>query len=199
MKKNSVTKFAILLLALTMIAVMLVSGTYAKYTSTTNYTDTAVVARWNVSSAVASGSHDIFAESEIYDTNGVSDFTVAGTVDTDVKNATTGNNAIIAPGTWGKMSFELTNDSDVNATYAVAFTITNESNVPLQWSSDGTNWSSTLTDITSTAIAMNGNATVNVYWKWVFDGNDSTDTGLGTAVTLPTVTLAYTATFTQVD
>lgn len=211
MKKNNVTKFAILLLALTMIATMLVSGTYAKYTSTfESGTDTAIVAKWDVSAGYTSETFNIFDVSEIYDTNVADiDYTQAGTDDLDVANGTT--NGIIAPGTWGKFSYTITNHSDVNATYAVTYTV-NEAGTYLQWSTDGSTWTDSLANIPTTAIDMktgeaNTDVTKTIYWRWVFEAenepiavgqSDNNDTILGTAGTA-TPTISISTVFTQVD
>ena len=48
MKNDRITRFAILILALTMITLMIVSGTFAKYTSSATGSDTATVAKWSI-------------------------------------------------------------------------------------------------------------------------------------------------------
>ncbi|MBQ4633915.1 MAG: hypothetical protein IJB71_01035 [Bacilli bacterium] len=97
------------------------SNTFAKYTSTITGSDSSVVAKWDVSDGDALANFDIFGISKIYDTNGNTDFTQDGVVDTDVAIGTT--DGIIAPGTWGKFSFTLSNNSDVNSLYTVDYTI----------------------------------------------------------------------------
>jgi len=198
-KENQLVKFTTLVLLITIVAISLVSGTYAKYTSTVSGSDTAIVAKWDVSAEnVSSTTVDIFAESKIYDTNGVVDGDVTAltaTDDADVKNAEEGNNGIIAPGTWGKFSYVLSNNSDVNATYAVDYTVAN-AGVPLKWSIDGKTWADDLADVEATNINMaDADKTVDIYWMWAFDGDD---TALGTAGTAaPSITIEVT--FEQVD
>ena len=58
---NSIVKFTAFVLLITMVVLCLVSGTFAKYTSEFNGTDSAVVARWNVSDGDALKTFDIFA------------------------------------------------------------------------------------------------------------------------------------------
>lgn len=189
MKKNSI--LIVVLLFVTMLALVAISSTYAKYTSAAVGTDTAVVAKWKITEDLATKSVDLFSESKIYDLKGVTDFTAEGTDDLDVRNRADG---IIAPGTWGKFSFNIKNDSDVTAEYALAFTV-NEAGVPLQWSTDGKTWTDDLANVAATKLAMDANTDVTVYWKWEFEGDD---TALGTAGTAkPSVTID--ATFTQVD
>ena len=196
--KKLVSLTAVVLL-LTLVAVALVSDTYAKYTTTVDGSDTAIVAKWDVSEGDAFEQVDLFDASKIYDTKDVTDYTT-GANDTDVKDATTNGDGIIAPGTWGKFSYTLSNNSDVNATYSVTYTA-NEAGVPLEWSNDGTTWQTDITalNVNAEEIAMGtNNETVTLYWRWVFAGDDTTDTALGEAGTAkPTVNLSVT--FTQAD
>ena len=193
---NAIVKFTMLVLILTMLSLCLVSNTYAKYTSTFAGSDTAIVAKWDVSAGDASTTIDLFNSSKIYDTNGVTDYTQVGTDDTDVTNGTA--DGIIAPGTWGSFSYSVSNNSDVNATYTVDYTVT-AANVPLEWSVDGSTWSTNLSNVSTTALNMGATANVTVYWRWAFNGDDSADTALGTATTLARPEVTITTTFTQVD
>lgn len=193
---NAIVKFTMLVLILTMLSLCLVSNTYAKYTSTFAGSDTAIVAKWDVSAGDASTTIDLFNSSKIYDTNGVTDYTQGGTDDTDVTNGTA--DGIIAPGTWGSFSYSVSNNSDVNATYTVDYTVT-AANVPLEWSVDGSTWSTNLSNVSTTALNMGATANVTVYWRWVFNGDDTADTTLGTATTLARPEVTITTTFTQVD
>ena len=170
---NAIVKFTMLVLILTMLSLCLVSNTYAKYTSTFAGSDTAIVAKWDVSAGDASTTIDLFNSSKIYDTNGVTDYTQGGTDDADVKNGTA--DGIIAPGTWGSFSYTVSNNSDVNATYTVDYTVT-AANVPLEWSVDGTTWSTNLSNVSTTALNMGTTENVTVYWRWAFNGDDTADT-----------------------
>ena len=193
---NAIVKFTMLVLILTMLSLCLVSNTYAKYTSTFAGSDTAIVAKWDVSAGDASTTIDLFNSSKIYDTNGVTDYTQGGTDDADVKNGTA--DGIIAPGTWGSFSYTVSNNSDVNATYTVDYTVT-AANVPLEWSVDGSTWSTNLSNVSTTALNMGTTENVTVYWRWAFNGDDTADTTLGTATTLARPEVTITTTFTQVD
>lgn len=193
---NAIVKFTMLVLILTMLSLCLVSNTYAKYTSTFAGSDTAIVAKWDVSAGDASTTIDLFNSSKIYDTNNVTDYTQGGTDDTDVTNGTA--DGIIAPGTWGSFSYSVSNNSDVNATYTVDYTVT-AANVPLEWSVDGSAWSTNLSNVSTTALNMGATANVTVYWRWAFNGDDTADTALGTATTLARPEVTITTTFTQVD
>ena len=195
---NALIKFTMLVLILTMLSLCLVSNTYAKYTSTFAGSDTAIVAKWSVSAGDAGQTTiNLFDASKIYDTNNA-DYS-NGVVDTDVRTST--GDAIIAPGTWGSFSFKVKNDSDVNATYAVDYEVT-EAGIPLEWSTDGANWSESLTNVSTTTLSMDTEKDVTVYWRWAFTtdaARDTADTALGTATTLATPEVTITTTFTQVD
>lgn len=206
-KDNRTVKFAIIVLALTMIALILVAGTYAKYTSTGNGSDSVKVAKWSfkvgdkdITTAEESFTFDLFKT--IKDSDGNAN-------ETDVKAG-----KIIAPGTSGEFSLDIKNESEVNAKYSLKYTVTNSNNIPVEFSIDnGTSWVSALSskDVTDKAIAMNANETVTVKWRWAFEGSsstnfqssqtDNTDTALGVAAqTTPgELTVKVDITATQVD
>lgn len=202
MKNKKLVILTTIVLLLTLIVVSQVSNTFAKYTSKITGSDTAIVAKWDVSDGDALANFDIFGVSKIYDANGVADFTQDGVVDNDVATGTT--TGIIAPGTWGKFSFTLSNNSDVNALYTVDYTV-DEAGVYLQWSTDGKTWTDDLADVSETAINMgNNDETIDIYWMWSFENGsngqtDESDTSLGTADTLAKPTITVDVTFTQVN
>ena len=217
MKKFNTNRLVALLAFLCLITSCFVGTTLAKYTSTATGSDTATVAKWSFKvegteiavDPAATITFDLF--DTINDTGNTAD-------ETDVKDA------LIAPGTAGSFELNLANTSEVNAKYTIALAETNASNVPLQYSLDGTAWVDsiaelTMTGLTDQAIAMeSGIAAHTVYWRWVFEGTDvangadatddaheaqtdAVDTALGIAArtTAPTVTITATVTATQVD
>ena len=212
MKKNKLSRLAILVLALAIVSMMLVAGTYAKYTSAIEGTATGTVAKW----AWTIGTDTITSGADV--TNG---FTLNlfdtvldsdGTSETDVDE--TGSTKLIAPGTKGQFQISLTNDSEVNAQYAIALQETsNTSNIPIEYSTNGSTWvtAANLSGVSATAINMGSSANLTLYWRWAFTGAQSTnftstqtdpsDTTLGFAAntTRPTVELTATITLTQVD
>ncbi len=207
-KENKLEKFVTFVILIAVIAVILIASTYAKYTKEAAGSDTAVVADWDVSIGFGSGTFDIFDVSKIYDTDGVTNFaTATGASDDDVATGTT--DGIIAPGTWGKFSYTLSNNSQVNATYAVDYTV-DEAGVYLLWSTDGTTWTDNLADIPAsdaTKIPMGTtDKKIDIYWKWAFEADskavgqsDVNDTALGEATTLAKPKIDISVTFTQVD
>lgn len=206
MKKLSTSKVAVLMLALTLITSCFVGGTFAKYTAKITAEDTARVAKFEVSAfgetidAVSDTTTvNLFEVDKVYDLDGA-DFD-APVADADIKTATDGT-PIIAPGSWGKFSFDVENTSEVNVTYEVAYTAT-ENDVPLYWSVDnGNTWEDNIADldVAATALDMGDDATITVLWKWDFEGvnNDADDTALGfDGTAAPSVKVDVT--FTQVD
>ena len=209
MKKNGLSRFAILVLILAMTSMTLVSGTFAKYTSEISGSDTATVAKW----AWKIGNEDITTAALA--TNG---FTL-NLFDTIKDSNLTSNEAdvatgLIAPGTSGQFQISLQNMSEVNAQYAIDLAeTTNANDIPIEYSTDGTTWvtADNLAGVSATAIDMNDTATLTVYWRWAFTGaastnytstqTDVTDTALGFAANTaaPTVEVTATITVTQVD
>ena len=191
-KEKRLTSIVILGLFIAMIAVIAVSGTYAKYTTKFEGTDTATIAKWDVSVTGMSGtSIDLFKT--IKDTGGSAD-------ETDVASA-----KMIAPGTSGSFNIVLTNASDVPAKYTIAFEETNPLGANIVYSVNGTDCASlSACGIDETDIAMtNGTATIPVAWRWVYDDdNDVQDTTVGTNAKTAsdrTVTVKVTLNVTQVD
>lgn len=193
MKRNKFFMLGIVTVLVAVLSLTFVSNTFAKYTSTVTGNDTAKVAKWAFECdgsafglSVPTSPVTFNLLETRYDSDGSS-------AETDVKND------LIAPGTQGKFDIVLTNKSEVTATYKIDFTV-DEAGVPLQWSTDGTNWTDELADITvPVKLAMEtGSDTVVVYWRWAFNsGNDSLDTSLG--ITTPDVTVTMAITFEQVD
>lgn len=182
------------MLAVSLLMTCVISSTMAKYTSAATGSDTATVAKWSVKvngSEIAvspAATVDFGLFDTVKDSNGADE-------ETDVA---TGK---IAPGTSGEFTLTIENSSEVNAQYAIDFTVTNDANIPLEFSADGTEWKTSLEGVTDT-IAMSATATKTIYWRWAFEQTDVTtgdaaDTALGIAA--PTVTVSATITATQVD
>ena len=202
MKKIRTMRAAALLLVLTLMTSCFVGGTFAKYVSTVTGSDTARVAKWAFTADSGSGDTDIDLT-----TAKTFEFDLFECVDANVDVDGAGDEHVIAPGTSGDISVELTNASEVNAEYTIDYTV-DEAGVYIQWSTDGSTWVDEfpLTDVTTpTPINMGASTTITVYWKWAFNGDgiaagqsDANDTTLGIAGSAaPSVTA--TVTVTQVD
>ena len=195
MKRNKLFILGICTVMVALVSLSLVSGTWAKYTSTVSGEDSARVAKWAFSTV------DLAAEEVTFDLFNTTTYSDAN-VDVDGN----GSEVVIAPGTTGSFSFSVQNNSEVNAVYSAIFE-SNEAGVPLVFSTDGTNWFGTLEElnVSNAAFNMGATATVNVHWKWAFEGGeasgwtDANDTALGTANPLAQPTVKVTLVFTQVD
>ena len=185
-KDSNLTKAIIFILLISMIAMILVSGTYAKYTSSAKGTATATVAKWafNVNGTdIATNETVTFS---LFDTVLDED----GSAEDDVAAG------VVAPGTSGEFTLKLENASEVKAQYAIDYTVTNANNVPIQYSVNGGEWSSELADVLAgDATILEAGASANdirIQWKWAFEGVDATDTALGELArdgAAPTVTV----------
>lgn len=198
--KKKISLLAVLLLA-TCVTAYSVSGTYAKYTSSKDLTDTARVAKWDIKL----GTESLWSSTASFNLFNYTDSNV------DVDGADN-NSKVIAPGTTGTIALpKITNASEVTASYSISLAVTNDSGIPLEFSTDGSHWYST-SDIASTKVtgslamgATQTNAT-SIQWRWAFErgadaaleANDGDDTALGIDGDA-TVTVEATITATQVD
>ena len=203
-KRSPFMRIAGVMLGASLLMTCVISGTLAKYTSAATGSATATVAKWSVEVNGTDIAKNDAVTFNLFDTVNEADTT------TDEDNVTTGK---IAPGTGGSFALKIDNKSEVDATYTIALTETNASNVPIQYSLDKAAWTDDLTAINTdqTGVTIDketGTKTVTVYWRWMFDGTaegahagqtDETDTALGVADTAPTVEIAASFTATQVD
>lgn len=190
-----------LVLIVTLLAVILVSGTYAKYTTAVSAKDTATVARWNITlngEDISKGTKKTL-KLGLFDTINDTDFT------SEESDVTAGK---IAPGTTGQFEIaKLINNSDVNAQYKITYSIDNNNNIPLEFSKDknaaDSEWKS-LSDFSMNNFealskdSTEGVSTGTIYWRWKFERNDdSADTDFG--INTPEVVVTATITVEQVD
>ena len=195
-KRSSMMVRLVAALAVTMMFTMcLVGGTFAKYTSSATGTDNANVAKWDIKV-----NNDNITTSDTFNFNlfnTVND-TKDGNPETDMRP---NDGTIIAPGTRGYFDIVIKNDSQVNATYAIDYTV-NTRSIPVKFSVNGTDWFDDINylDVRGVAINMGATATVRVQWMWEFErtDGDTQDTTLGSAATA-TLTVAAAVTATQVD
>ena len=190
-----------LVLLVTLLAVILVSGTYAKYTTAVSAKDTATVARWNITlngEDISKGTQKTL-KLGLFDTINDTDFT------SEESDVTAGK---IAPGTTGKFEIaKLINNSDVNAQYKITYSIDNNNNIPLEFSKDqnaaDSEWKNlsefSMNDFVALAKdSTEGVSTGTIYWRWKFERNDdSADTDIG--INTPEVVVTATITVEQVD
>ena len=194
MKKNRILIAGVITAFVALITLSLVSGTWAKYTSSVVGSDTARVAKWSFNyngAALNSETITIDLFKDNYD----------GTV--------VAENKVVAKGTTGQKKFALQNMGEVKANAQIVLEITNLNGIPLTYKVDGVAQEVTGGKIVIDAVELGIGAeakTITLSWEWPFEtkdtgGNiigDTTDTNLGKEGTA-TVTVKATVTFTQVD
>lgn len=198
MKRNKIFVLGLIAAFVAILSLTLVSGTWAKYTSTVTGTSKARVAKWAFSFDGTETKADL--------TKNVT-FNLFDSVDDEnVKKAGEGETTIIAPGTSGKLAFNITNLGEVTAKATVTFTLTNDGNIPVEFYKNGVKINPTagvynLGEITLDYAGKAGGSNtkdLGVTWKWAFDGNDATDTTLGIGGTAEIIVNAQVV-FEQVD
>lgn len=220
MKKNKMMRIASALLVLCLLTTCVISGTFAKYVTSADGSDSARVAKFGVSVAVSGST---FAKE--YATDNAD---VAGVIAKSVVSSADDN--VVAPGTSGKMVDVVitgTPEVAVNVSYVAAITLTGweakdgsyycpleitvgsktfkgndyddaaafAAAVKAEIEASSANYAAN-TDLSTAAIPA-------VSWAWAFNGNDDVkDTYLGdqaAADNAATVELSVTATVTQID
>ena len=216
MKKNYVMRIAAVLLVLVLLSTCVVSGTFAKYVTAGNASDSATIAKWGVT--VEANTSTVATVTEI-----------GGAAEAQVKSATP--EVILAPGTEvAKLA-----DFTISGTPEVAVSVSYTADLVLAgWAlSGGTYYCPLEVTVNSTvyagkdytsmaafeaaveaaiaavsaeyAVSSNLSTAVapQVSVAWAFNGgNDSADTYLGNQASIgnaPTVSLTITATVTQID
>ncbi|MBR5329415.1 MAG: hypothetical protein IKV45_04330 [Firmicutes bacterium] len=229
MKKNKMMRLASCLLVLVLMTSCVISGTFAKYTTSATADDEARVAYWGFQSDNSMTLEDLFSATYL---NGVK-------TTVDSKNGVD----VIAPGTSGSAEFSFAWDEAVSADgssvsvtgpeVAYNFTVSVDgsvcdpriaNNTNIQWKLDNGTWVDWGTFL-GQVIALSGDAsgtkeyapntlpaaftaaddTHTVYWQWVFSTStemDQRDTDLGNALandSLAKVKLVITINATQID
>lgn len=217
MRKNKMMRAASGLLVAVLLSTCAISGTFAKYTTSANGTDSARVAKWGFTGGSTITISDLFKN----------------TYDTTVKSSTD----VIAPGTTGSAKFGFTYGGDGSVTapeVAYKFNVSADgsscasdikSNTNIQWKLDGGEWG-TWDQLITAIEALDGNKLNDKYdpntlptkfngtgenihtvsWQWLFETSgddmntqDTTDTVMGNKDKLGEVTLKITVTATQID
>lgn len=192
-ENNKLVKFTSFVLLVAVIAMILVAGTYAKYTSTASGSDTAIVAKWDIKAGKAG------EEVSITGSNATVSFDLFDTIlDTTGNEETDVVQRKIAPGTKGEFEMSVKNDSEVNAEYGVKFTVDN-STIPLEFKVNDGDWTNSLSEVTKTALNMGTSDTAKVEWRWAYEtiDGDSADTTLG--IQVPEINVTASLVVTQVD
>ena len=209
MKKNKVMRLASGMLVLTLATTCAISSTFAKYTTKTEGSDTARVAKWGFTQA-ADTTLDLFSKQ--YKTDGTGD-DAADAADVTVLSDTN----VIAPGTKGSAEFGFAYDGtggkdskpEVDYTFTVTADTTGsdtdklDADTSFVWTlgkkgEQATEYQ-TLAQLKGAIEALDGDKTNNLYkagtlptafangndtyvvgWEWKYDNNtDAADTALG--------------------
>ena len=211
MKKNRLFMLGLVTVFVAVLSLTLVSSTFARYTSTITGGDSARVAKWlvtyedqndTVSGAAASTNitFDLFNDVKELDNSG----NPTEEAETDISNA---DGTLIAPETGGTFEFTLSNSSEVNATYAITYAITNTPGIPLEYrvkvgTGEYSAWAATLANVEATNLAhTSGTVTYTIQWRWVGQDGNAGDTTLGVNANTAAQVIAMNATivFEQVD
>lgn len=219
MKKNKIMRIAAGLLVAVILTTCAISGTFAKYVTSTPGSDSARVAKFGVT---VTGNADTFKETYAKDNMG---FTLDA-------NTVVSTEDVVAPGTGGSMAaFTLSGTPEVavNVAFTGALELgdkwvdsTSAYYCPIEITVSGNTFKGT--DFTSADLfeaavndeianyskdyAANTNlSTIGadapaISWAWAFEGNDIKDTYLGdqaAAGNAATISLSVTATVTQID
>ena len=196
MRKNKMMRAASGLLVAVLLSTCAISGTFAKYTTSADGTDSARVAKWGFQPTTIDLTNlfdDAYAttgEAAVYNANG------------NTVKATSERTDVIAPGTKGSATFGFTYGGDNSVTapeVAYKFTVDTtgsncassiQSNDNIKWRLDGGTWGS-WTDLITAIRNLSGAATGEqkynpgdlptafntsnpihtVEWKWIFDEN----------------------------
>ncbi len=216
MKMNNKTmRFASLLLVLVLVTCAFVGGTFAKYTTKGDATDSARVAKWGVTVKATNDSG--FKEE------------YAKTAETSFEQTVIAEENVVAPGTSGTLTDVTLSGSPevaVKVSYAAELTLSNwtideAEYCPLEITVEGTKYTCTGTVAefeaaveaaiaacseeyaANTDLSTAGTDAPSVSWSWAFEGNDDVkDTALGDQAvngTAATIKLELTTTVTQID
>ncbi|MEL7567807.1 MAG: hypothetical protein AAGU27_23420 [Dehalobacterium sp.] len=213
LNKMKILRIAMLLLVLCLISTVMISGTFAKYTSVYAGQDTALIAKWDLD--ITDGSTEFSIDPD--DPEELDLFSHA--FDTDILD-TADTEKIIAPGVSGDFVLSVKNNSDVAAKVEFAMTVGGTAvNVPIEYSltedfaikyetvnalEAALNALPAFTNLEVAAASVADTQTV--YWRWsytpTFTGQDNAgDTALGVTSAAggsrTTYILTITATATQ--
>ncbi len=190
------TKILLFLMVMCMAATCFLSGTVASYTTTANVDYVANIAKWSFTV----NDKDITTATDIeIDVTNTMTVTEYGDVNADAEV----DGAVLAPGTQGSFVIELENTSSVAARYGIVFTVENTAGIPLEFSTDGSTWANSISEIVAseaTQLAPNGTKDITVSWRWAFDNaNDAKDTEIGIAAATTKLVVKAAITASQVN
>ena len=209
---NKAMRFGAVMLVLALLTTCAISGTFAKYTTSSSGTDSARVAKWGI------GTSSIVLDDLFQKTYDVDAASGSETVKSDVD--------VIAPGTTNSVTFNITADGSTAPEVDYTFKVTTEgsscaddikNNTNIKWYLDDTTTALTWDKLMEKIATLGSNATIKagnfpgtagtaathtIKWEWVFntaDAADVADTKMGNATTLANTTIKINFVATQVD
>ena len=212
MKRNKLFILGIVTVLVALLSLTLVSGTYAKYTSSATAQDSARVAKWDVEvNDTQLGGGSTTWTVDLFSTT----YAGAGALSSTNTVVSSGTDDVVAPGTSGSFSFTIFNASEVMATAVLTGTETkssNDINIVYSVTIGSTTTSGTLAQVCAAInaelvnMAPNQTKALNeqsftIGWEWAFyvdAAHDTSDTTLGLAGSA-TVEVAFELVATQVD
>ena len=187
-KNNNLTKVLVIMLILTMLALIAIAGTYAKYTTEITGTGTAVVGSWNI---------NVTKDSDPLENN--FKINLADTI-TSADNA----NDFIQPGSAGSFVIKVENKGDVPA--VVKAVLTNQSTSLFKQGQFTISAAGDATGSDGVVIEPDTSKDVTITWAWDYEmaenttTSDADDTTIGKAATGTEETICnIKLTATQVD
>ena len=183
MKKNLTFKLGLFCAALVLVATCFVTNAWAKYTDTVTASDSARVAKFGFTvNELDAGAWASNTAITVFDTQFVN---ILADDDSDVAGE-----KLIAPGSHGDFTIEMTNSSEVTVKFELTAVDTNTNNIPLKW-----RFGTYLTEYDSLEECLEAATTeynswvsksgaakqsIQIYWEWKFEnGADNSDTTLG--------------------
>ena len=228
-KSGKTMRLAGLLLVLVLVTSCFVGGTFAKYVTSGEATDTARVAKFGVE--ITTGTNTMFKTAYTKDDT--------STTSASITNSVESTDKVVAPGTKGEMAkMTLTGKPEVAVHVSYAATLklegwtvnTTEEYCPIVFTVAGTKYKIGDTGITNvsdlkskveaaikdysknyaagTDLSTVGAESLAISWEWPFEtgaddsakaANNVKDTALGNATTPATIELSVTTTVTQID
>lgn len=169
MRKNKMMRAASGLLVATLLTTSVISGTFAKYTSSASGKDTARVAKWEITykdNSTNGGDAVNLVGSPTNLKVSLFDYT-DGNVDVVGKDG----KKIVAPGTAGSFSFTIESKSEVSANTVVTLKETNTSNIPIEYGLKSAD-----TDAPTTWVKADDQGIINLSLNHDFTANAATST-----------------------
>lgn len=147
----------LVLIIFIIISCVITQKTYSRYAYNKNGNNNVDIAKWNIS-----------INDNLNVNNDVIEFNLFDTVNTNLKS----DEKLIAPGSNGKFTLEIKNNSEVIVEYILKLTETNNHDIPIEYSLTGLDdsWVEDIKEINinNEAIEINKIKLIDIYWRWAY-------------------------------